>query len=88
MDTEPKKRIVKKSRKRFWIRLTIFLLLFPVFLFSVLIVVVYFKQDQLVQELLSQANEDFEGSIKIRNSHIEPFASFPYISIDFEDFHV
>ncbi len=88
MDIEPKKRIVKKSRKRFWIRLTIFLLLFPVFLFSLLIGVVYLKQDQLVQELLSQANEDFEGSIKIRNSHIEPFASFPYISIDFEDFHV
>jgi hypothetical protein len=88
MESEPKKIKVKKSRKKIWLRLLLFFVLFPCFLFSVLLGVVYFKQDELVQKILAQANEDFEGSIKIRDSHIEPFASFPYISIDFEDFHI
>jgi hypothetical protein len=68
--------------------LTLFLFLFPLFLFSLALGIIYLKQDELIQEFLVKANEDFEGSIKIRESHIEPFAAFPYISIDFEDFHI
>jgi uncharacterized protein involved in outer membrane biogenesis len=87
MDKELKNK-QKKSRKKFWLRLLLSLVLIPVLLFSILLGVVYFKQDEIVQKLIAQANEDFEGSIKIRNSHIEPFAAFPYMSIDFEDFHI
>jgi hypothetical protein len=86
MEKEQKKK--KKSRKKFWVRLTLFLFLFPLFLFSLALGIIYLKQDELIQEFLVKANEDFEGSIKIRESHIEPFAAFPYISIDFEDFHI
>jgi hypothetical protein len=86
MEKEQKKK--KKSRKKFWVRLALFLFLFPLFLFSLALGIIYLKQDELIQEFLVKANEDFEGSIKIRESHIEPFAAFPYISIDFEDFHI
>jgi hypothetical protein len=86
MEKEQKKK--KKSRKKFWVRLTLVLFLFPLFLFSLALGIIYLKQDELIQEFLVKANEDFEGSIKIRESHIEPFAAFPYISIDFEDFHI
>ena len=34
------------------------------------------------------ANEDFEGRISIKDSHISPFANFPHISIDLEDLRI
>ena len=82
MEKEQKKK--KKSRKKFWVRFTLFLFLFPLFLFSLALGIIYLKQDELIQEFLVKANEDFEGSIKIRESHIEPFAAFPYISKSIE----
>jgi hypothetical protein len=54
----------------------------PVILFFILVGIVYWKQDQIVQELLSSVNESFEGKIEIKDSHVAPFKSFPYISID------
>ncbi len=58
--------------------------LLPVVLFVTVTAVVYRKQDALVQQLLETANEDFAGRIAVRDSHISPFANFPYISIDLE----
>ena len=75
MEKEQKKK--KKSRKKFWVRLTLFLFLFPLFVFSLALGIIYLKQDDLIQGFLAKANEDFEGSIKIKESHLEPFASFP-----------
>lgn len=57
-------------------------------LFSVTIVVVYEKQDGVVQELLQKANEDFVGKVDIAGSHISLFENFPYISIDLEKLHI
>lgn len=78
----------KNPRKRNWRRLVLFVLLLPLFLFAVGLTLAYAKQDELVQKFLTQANEDFEGIVKIGNSHIEPFSAFPYVSIDFEDIHI
>lgn len=48
----------------------------------------YYKQDAIVQELLETLNADFQGEIKIRDSHISPFANFPYVSVDLKDLEV
>jgi hypothetical protein len=53
-----------------------------------LVGVLYWKQDSLVQELISTFNNDFKGSIEISDSHISPFVNFPYISIDLDDVRV
>jgi len=72
-----------KSRK-FWRRLVIWTLIIPVFFLSILISIVYFNQDKIVQELITELNQDFTGEVEIDGSHISPFEAFPYISIDLE----
>jgi hypothetical protein len=76
-----------KSRK-FWKRLIWFCVVTPILLFSTLIFIVYLKQDAIVKDLIKTANEDFNGSIRIKDSHVAPFANFPYISIDIEGLEV
>lgn len=73
-----------RSRK-FWKRLIVTTVIVPVLLFSVVVLIVYWKQDEIVQGLLHDMNEDFVGSIEIKDSHVSMFANFPYISIDLED---
>lgn len=74
--------------KRFWKRFTIVFLGLPVFLFFTLVLIVYLKQDAIVQDLISDLNKDFRGATEIGDSHISMFENFPYISIDLEDFKV
>lgn len=76
-----------KSRK-FWKRMIITLFVVPVLLFFTLVLIVYAKQDEIVQELLSDLNKDFTGHIHIKDSHISMFENFPYISIDLEEVQV
>ncbi|MEM0999419.1 MAG: AsmA-like C-terminal region-containing protein [Bacteroidota bacterium] len=45
---------------------------------------VYWKQDDIVQHILTQFNEDFVGEIEFADSHISPFETFPHITIDLE----
>ncbi|MBX2893894.1 MAG: AsmA family protein [Cyclobacteriaceae bacterium] len=67
-----------------WKGLVVLILLIPVLLFGILVGVLYWKQDSIVQELISTANRDFTGEIVVTDSHISPFANFPYISIDLD----
>ena len=69
---------------KFWRRLFIWALVLPFFFLSILISIVYFNQDKIVQELITELNQDFIGEIEIDGSHISPFEAFPYISIDLE----
>ncbi len=76
--------------KTFWKPLTILagIVLIPVLLFGAVVGILFWKQDTIVQEFISTVNEDFTGRLEIRDSHISPFASFPYISIDLENMKV
>jgi len=74
--------------KRFWKKVVLWVIGVPVLLLSILITIVYVKQDDIVQELLKTANKDFKGQIEIKDSHISPFANFPYISIDLDHLKV
>lgn len=75
--------IVKKV-----LRITALVITVLLVIFSTLTAVVYYKQDTIVQELIETANADFKGFVVIRDSHISPFANFPYISIDLEGLEV
>ena len=75
-----KSKFTSKSIKR----LLLILVGFPTLLFAVLILIVYLKQDDIVQYSIKQANKDFNGKISIKGSHVAPFATFPNISIDLE----
>ncbi len=66
-------------------RLIIWLAIIPVLLFFSVVFVVYWKQDQIIQNLLISFNEDFNGKIEIEESHVSPFENFPYISIDLQN---
>lgn len=76
------------KRKKFWKRFVWFVIVTPVMLFATLIFIVYLKQDAIVKDLITTANKDFKGAIRIKDSHVAPFANFPYISIDIEDIEV
>lgn len=74
--------------KRFWKRFLLIAVFLPVVLFSIAIGIIYSKQDEIVQEMIKTVNGDFVGTLKIRDSHIAPFANFPYISVDLEDLEI
>lgn len=69
-------------------RLLISLLIIPFLLIGLMIVLLYYKQSDIVQHLIQTANKDFNGQVVLLNSHISPFENFPYISIDLEKLKV
>jgi hypothetical protein len=71
----------KKVLKRIFIGIIVV----PILLLTIAITLVYYKQDEIVSELLTKLNKDFNAEIKVGDSHIAPFANFPYISIDVDD---
>lgn len=73
---------------KFWKRLVLFGLGIPVLLFGILVAVLYWKQDAIVQYMIGQANKDFKGRVELKDSHISLFANFPYISIDLEEVRI
>lgn len=80
---------MKKSAKLLpWKKWIVGLVLLPLTLFIAGISLIYWKQDAIVQEVIRTLNADFSGKITVKGSHIAPFASFPYISIDLEDLAV
>jgi hypothetical protein len=78
----------KIKSKKFWVRLGVALLVIPLVFFFAIVGVLYWKQDTIVQNLVHDMNQDFEGEIKIKDSHISPFETFPYISIDLEHLEI
>ena len=74
--------------KKYLKRIVAIVLIVPVVLFAVAITILYAKQDAIVQELITKLNADFKAEIKVGESHISPFAAFPYISIDVDDLRV
>jgi AsmA-like C-terminal region len=73
------------KRWKFWRRCIIWLIIAPIVLFFGVVLLVYWKQDAIVQELITTLNEDFVGEIEIEDSHVSPFENFPYISIDLDN---
>ena len=68
----------------FWIKSILVLFVICVLLFLGLIALIYAKQEQTVQQILTYTNQHYQGRIELDGSHISPFANFPDISIDLE----
>ncbi len=73
-----------KDKRKLLKRIFIAILLIPALFFTILLSILYLKQDAIVQELISTVNADFKGELKLRESHISLFANLPYVSIDLE----
>lgn len=73
------------KRWKFWKRLLIWSIATPILLFTIVVIVAYWKQDALVQKIVEDLNSDFVGEIEIEDSHVSPFENFPYISITFDN---
>lgn len=74
--------------KRFWRRFVLATIGLPILLFFTVVLIVYVKQDAIVQDLIKDLNADFRGATELSGSHISMFENFPYISIDLENFKV
>ncbi len=53
-------------------------------LIGLLIIGFILQQELVVQQLLNYTNQNYQGIVTLEGSHIDPFANFPYVSIDFE----
>ncbi|MFN4199344.1 MAG: hypothetical protein ACK4FS_09990, partial [Flavobacterium sp.] len=80
--------MAQAPKKKIWKKVVCGILLIPLLLFAVLSIVVIVKKDAIVQKLIATLNDDFKGTIVIRENRIAPFENFPYISIDLKGFQV
>jgi hypothetical protein len=69
-----------KSKKILLILVFSIILIIP----SVAIFILYSNQKTITQKAIGILNEQFVGELEVKDSHIAPFVSFPYISIDLE----
>ncbi len=66
-------------------RIICWFLLMPLALVAIALLVIYAKQDAIVQSQIDSLNKSFEGEIAVGDVHIAPFESFPYISLKVDD---
>jgi len=74
--------------KRFWKRFIAAFFGIPITLFLILVLIVYAKQEQIVQDLVHDLNKDFAGATEVKGSRVSMFENFPYISIDLKEVKV
>ena len=60
------------------------IIIVPVIFFTLLVGIIYYCQDSIVQHAIVIANKDLKGRFSVSGSHVAPFANFPQISIDLE----
>jgi hypothetical protein len=75
-------------RRRFWLRLLLVAVGFPLLVILLAVSILINRQDEVVQEVISHANADFAGKVRLRDSHLDLVHNFPYISIDLDDLEV
>lgn len=73
------------KHKKFWRRLIVIALLLPVLLFVAVLFYVLQHQDEIIQAEINTLNKGHKGKILIGDTHLEPFAYFPNISIKVDD---
>ena len=76
------------KNKSAWKKIGIVFIFIPIILLLIVSLIIAFKKDAIVQELVANANKDFKGKISLSETQISPFENFPYISIDLKDFKV
>ena len=77
----PIQQFFTKKRVRLFLGIIIIV---PVIFFTLLVGIIYYCQDSIVQHAIVVANKDLKGRFSVSGSHVAPFANFPQISIDLE----
>ena len=75
-------------KKKFWLRFLSIVLALPILLLTIALSILYLKQYDLIQAEIEVLNKGYKGKIEIGETHIKPFANFPYISIKIDDVSV
>ena len=70
---------------KFWRRLVVAVISISILFFSIVLLLIYLKQDTLIQSEVDALNKGYHGEIRIGDTHIEPFATFPFISIKIDN---
>ena len=68
-------------KKKFWFRFLGVVFALPIMLLAIALSILYLKQDELIQAEIAALNKGYKGKIEIAETHLRPFANFPYISI-------
>lgn len=72
-------------KKKFWLRFLGIVLALPILLLTIALSILYLKQHDLIQAEIEVLNKGYKGKIEIGETHLKPFANFPYISIKIDD---
>jgi len=62
-------------------RIALWVVIFPIVVASVILLIVYAKQDAIVQSQITALNTSYKGEITVGKVHLAPFENFPYISL-------
>jgi hypothetical protein len=53
----------------------------PLAVFAMVLLIIYSRQDAIVQSQITALNSNYQGEISVGDSHLAPFANFPDIAI-------
>ena len=76
------------KKRKFWLRFSGVLIGIPIILFSIVLLIVYINQDEIIQAEVDALNKGHKGQVFIGDTHLEPFKNFPYISIKVDDVRI
>ncbi|MEM9024593.1 MAG: hypothetical protein AAGB22_12680, partial [Bacteroidota bacterium] len=76
------------KRKKFWRWFIGLALLLPVLVIGIVLLVIYAKQDEVVQQAIAAVNKQYKGRIEVGDVHLEPFENFPYTSLKVDDVRI
>ncbi len=74
--------------KKFWKRVAIIGIGVPLIFFSAVLLVIYAKQDAIVQSSIESMNQHHKGLLAVGDVHLAPFENFPDMSLKIDDVHV
>jgi len=73
------------GRKRVFLKVVVIFVAVAGLLFTSAISLVYFKQQNIVNQLIESYNLEIKGKLELEKTRISPFRNFPYISIDLQN---
>ncbi|TVZ51392.1 AsmA-like C-terminal region-containing protein [Dokdonia sp. Hel_I_53] len=73
------------KKRKFWWRSIAFLILLPILLTGMLVLYVFSKQDEIIQNEIAILNTQHKGLVTIGDTHLSLFSNFPDLSFKVDD---
>lgn len=73
---------------RLFKRIFLWTLLVSLAVIGIVLLTIYIRQDEIVQSQIAALNQTYEGEISVGDVHLDPFKSFPYVSLKIDDVQV